>query len=74
VGGDHGRVYFVVYSFHSLLAGGAAGPGSLSACVADHVAISNCRNCGAWSFWVARRDVVASSKATERSAGDLKWW
>ena len=71
MGGNHGRVYFVVYSFHSLLASGAAGAGSVSLCVANHAAISNCRDRGARSFWAASRDAVASGKAIARAPADL---
>ena len=71
-GGHHGRVYFVVYPFHSLLAGGAVGAGSLSHCLADYAAISNRRNCRARSFGAAVRDVFASGKITARAPADLK--
>ncbi len=72
MGGDHGRVYFVVYSFYSLLAGGAAGGSSLSVCLADYAAISNRRNCRARSFGTAIRDVFASGKIIAWAPADLK--
>ena len=62
----------MVYSFDPLLAGGAAGAGSLSSCVADYAAISNCRNCRARSFGAAIRDVFASGKVIAWAPGDLK--
>src|ERR1700675_2419017 len=71
-GRQHGRVYFVVYSFHSLLAGGAAGACALSFCLANYVAVSDRRNCGARSFWAAGGDVVASGKVTAWAPDDLK--
>jgi len=66
--------FLLWYSFHSLLAGGAASAGSLSFCLANYAATSNSRNRPAWSVWAAVRDAFASGKVIARASTDLKWY
>ena len=62
----------MVYSFHPVLAGGAAGTSSLSSCLADYAAISHCRNCRARSLGAAIRDVFVSGEIIAWAPADLK--
>ena len=55
-----------------LLAAGFAGADSVSTCVADSIAVSNCRDGGRGSFGVVARNFLFAGARVARSAGSVK--